>query len=71
MSVQWIAIILTVSVNILAWVYTYGKLSQRVMTLANTLDNGLCEQVNKLSIEVAYLKGIIELLVKQLNDKEK
>ena len=69
MSIEWITIGLAIIGNIVAWAYTYGKLNQKVINLADILDNGLCEKVSELSREVAYLKGIIEGLAKQLNDK--
>ncbi len=70
MTVQWIAIIVAVFGNILAWAYTYGKLNQQVTTLSKTLGNGLCAKVSNLSIEVAYLKATIESLAKQINERK-
>lgn len=70
MNAQWVGIIIAIVGNIGAWAYTYGKLNQRVATLSDTLQNGLCAKVNNLSIEVGYLKGVIESLAKQINEKK-
>lgn len=69
MSIEWIAGAIAILGNIGAWAYTYGKLNQKVITLSDTLQNGLCAKVNTLSVDVACLKVIIEDLARQINNK--
>jgi len=61
MSIEAItALVFVVIGNIIGWVYTYGKLSQKVENLQNTLENGLCEKVDGISRHLARLEGRVE-----------
>jgi len=59
-----------VLINIITWVYVYGKVSQKVQHLDETINDGLVAQVGGISRHVAKLEGTIDMLVKQYEDKK-
>jgi hypothetical protein len=61
----------TITINIIGWVVTYtrnqrnfgetfGRLSQKVDNLDNTINNGLCERVDGISRNQAKLEGVVQ-----------
>lgn len=72
-----VAIISITVVNIIGWVFTlkkesfnYGQLTQRVESLDNTINNGLCEKVDGISRHVAKLEGKVDTYM-ELHEKDR
>lgn len=59
-----------VLINIITWVYVYGKVSQKVQHLDETINDGLVAKVDGISRHVAKLEGIMDMLVKQHEGKK-
>lgn len=63
-----VVMILVVIGNIIAWVYSYGKLSERVKNLDDTINNGICEKVDGISRHVSTMEGTLVTYI-QLKEK--
>jgi len=50
--------------NLLTFILTYGRLSQKVEDLNHTVNNGLCEKVQQTCADVAQMKGNLETYMK-------
>ena len=61
-----ITVIALAVVNISVWIYTYGRLSQKVDILSDAINNGLCDKVEGISRHLSKLEGIVEMVVKTL-----
>ena len=55
-----IEVLIGFGIVIIGWVYTYGKLSQKVDGLQKAINNGLCEKVDGISRQLARLEGVVE-----------
>lgn len=81
MDGTWLALIGITLLNVGGWVYTkvytYGSLTQKVKDmdekikdLDNTINNGLVEQLGKVSVDLAKLEGSVNTFIDITKRKE-